>query len=78
MDVRKYFPVYGGFPRRGNSVKAVDGVSLDIRLGETLGLVGESGCGKTTMARLIVRCWSLLQSKMLFQGYDINTMEGRS
>ena len=55
-NVRKYFPIRGGFLRRtiGN-VRAVDDVSLQIRRGETLGLVGESGCGKTTLGRTILR-----------------------
>src|SRR4051794_35532232 len=55
-NVRKFFPIKGGFLRRtiGN-VRAVDDVSLQIRRGETLGLVGESGCGKTTLGRTILR-----------------------
>jgi len=54
-DLKVYFPVYGGvFQRRVNDVKAVDGVSFTINRGETLGLVGESGCGKTTVGRAIV------------------------
>lgn len=54
-DLKVYFPVYGGvFQRRINDVKAVDGVSFTINRGETLGLVGESGCGKTTVGRAIV------------------------
>ncbi|RPI67236.1 MAG: ATP-binding cassette domain-containing protein, partial [Ignavibacteriae bacterium] len=49
-DLHDHFPVYGGvFQRRVAEVKAVDGVTFDIHRGETLGLVGESGCGKTTV-----------------------------
>ena len=53
-DLRKYFPVKRGFGERV-ALRAVDGVSFEIRRGETLGLVGESGCGKSTVARLILR-----------------------
>jgi oligopeptide/dipeptide ABC transporter ATP-binding protein len=55
-NVRKYFPIRGGFfGTRIGDVRAVDGVSFDIREGETVGLVGESGCGKTTVGRLLLR-----------------------
>jgi len=55
-DLVKYYPVYGGvFRRQEAEVKAVDGVSFDIKRGETLGLVGESGCGKTTISQTMVR-----------------------
>jgi peptide/nickel transport system ATP-binding protein len=55
-DLKKYFPVKGGFIKRGTgTVKAVDGVNFFVRKGETLGLVGESGCGKTTAGRTIMR-----------------------
>ncbi len=55
-NVRKYFPIRGGlFSSHIGDVRAVDGVSFDIREGETVGLVGESGCGKTTVGRLILR-----------------------
>ena len=55
-NLRKYFPIRGGvFSKRIGDVKAVDGMSVDIRQGETVGLVGESGCGKTTVGRLLLR-----------------------
>jgi len=56
IDVRKYFPIRGGvFSRRIGDVKAVDGVTFTIKKGETFGLVGESGCGKTTLGKTLIR-----------------------
>ena len=55
QDLHVRFPVFGGvIPRKKAEVRAVDGVSLTLRRGETIGLVGESGCGKTTVGRAIV------------------------
>src|SRR3989454_9771013 len=76
----KLFPIKAGF--RGSLfspeqyVHAVDGVSFDIREGEILGVVGESGCGKTTTGRLLVRLETPTSGHMFFRGVDIATLRG--
>ena len=70
-DLRMYFPVRAGFLQRVvNHVRAVDGVNLFIRPGETLGLVGESGCGKTTTGRCIIRAYKPLGGRILYRRED--------
>ncbi len=71
-DLVKYFPVYGGVLRRQTAeVKAVDGVNFDIKRGETLGLVGESGCGKTTVSQTMLRLEEPTSGEVLFKGENI-------
>jgi len=73
--LKKYFPVHGGlFSRVVAQVKAVESVSMDIRRGETLGLVGESGCGKTTLGRMSLRLIEPTAGSLLFDGEDIMRM----
>ncbi|HOU11636.1 MAG TPA: ABC transporter ATP-binding protein [Anaerolineae bacterium] len=75
-DLKMHFPIYGGFFRRVvGQVKAVDGVNLFIRPGETLGLVGESGCGKTTTGRCIIRAYKPLDGQILYRQTDGNVMD---
>ncbi len=67
VNLRKYFPIKGGvFSRKIGDVKAVDGVTLTIRKGETFGLVGESGCGKTTLGKTIIRILNPDSGRILF------------
>jgi oligopeptide transport system ATP-binding protein len=72
-NLRKHYPVTKGFifQRQVGAVRAVDGVSFFIRKGETLGLVGESGCGKTTTGRVILRLQPPTAGEALFEGRDI-------
>lgn len=68
-DLKMHFPIRKGFFRKiVGHVKAVDGVNFQIRLGETLGLVGESGCGKTTIGRCIVRAYEPTGGEILYRG----------
>jgi oligopeptide transport system ATP-binding protein len=78
-DVVKHFPIRRGvfFKRQIGSVKAVDGVSLEVRRGETLGLVGETGCGKSTLARCITRLFPLTSGRVTFAGEDISRLSRR-
>ncbi|MFA0816174.1 MAG: ABC transporter ATP-binding protein [Anaerofustis sp.] len=69
-SLKQYFPVKAGF-RKMNYVKAVDDVSFFINKGETLGLVGESGCGKTTVGRTILRLYEPTEGKIIYDGEDI-------
>ena len=72
-DLKKYFPIKReGFFKPQRYVKAVDGISFVIKKGETLGLVGESGCGKSTTGRLILRLLEPTDGRVSFKGRDIS------
>lgn len=73
-NLKKYFPVKAGFGKT-NYVKAVDDVSFFIEKGETLGLVGESGCGKTTLGRTILRLHEPTEGQILYNGEDITHVD---
>ena len=78
--VKKHFPITRGiiFQRKVGAVHAVDGVDLEIFPGETLGLVGETGCGKSTLARVVMRLHSLTEGKLWFDGRDVSNIRGRN
>ncbi len=79
VDVRQDFPTgHRLIPGRGSTVSAVDGVTLDVRPGETLGVVGESGSGKTTLARMMVRLLRPTGGRVEFDGTDIGTLSERA
>ncbi|MFP7700953.1 ABC transporter ATP-binding protein [Bacillus velezensis] len=72
-DVKKYFPIRSGFfQRKVGDIKAVDGVSFSLKRGETLGIVGESGCGKSTAGRTMIRLYKPTDGWILFKGQDIS------
>jgi oligopeptide transport system ATP-binding protein len=76
--VKKYFPITQGilFQKHVGDVHAVDGVDLDVYPGETVGLVGETGCGKSTLARVVMRLYEATSGEIWFEGRDITHVKG--
>ncbi|MCY8499417.1 oligopeptide ABC transporter ATP-binding protein AppF [Bacillus atrophaeus] len=78
-NVKKYFPIRSGFfQRKVGDVRAVDGVSFSLKKGETLGIVGESGCGKSTAGRTMIRLYKPTEGQILFKGQDISSLSEES
>src|SRR2546423_13876223 len=79
VGVKKHFPITQGivFQRKIGAVHAVDGVDLEVYPGETVGLVGETGCGKSTTARLIMKLYNVTEGQILFDGQDITRYSAR-
>ena len=76
-NLNKYFPVWKSFFASGSlPVRAIDGVSIGVPPGKTVGLVGESGCGKTTLGRVAIRLIPPDSGKVMFEGRDITTLSG--
>ena len=75
-DLKVHFPIRSGiFKTIAGSVKAVDGVSFEVRRGETLGLVGESGCGKSTIGRAMIRLREPTSGHVRFDGTDLGSLK---
>ena len=78
-NLTKHFPIMQGvFRRQVGTVRAVDGLDFDVRERETLGLVGESGCGKSTVGRIILRLDPATAGRIVFGGTDITDLEGEA
>jgi len=78
-DLVMHFPIYRGvFQRQVGAVRAVDGVSFEVKRGETLGLVGESGCGKSTTGRTILQLYKPTAGSVNFDGVDLVALKGES
>ncbi|MGW2587951.1 ATP-binding cassette domain-containing protein, partial [Streptomyces virginiae] len=79
-DLVKHYPLTRGivFRKQVGAVKAVDGVSFDLRAGETLGIVGESGCGKSTVAKMLVNLERPTAGAISYKGEDITKLSGRA
>jgi len=76
-NLKKHFPIHRGvLQRQVGAIRAVDGVSFDVRRGETLGLVGESGCGKSTTGRVVLQLYPATAGHVYFEGQDLTTLQG--
>jgi oligopeptide transport system ATP-binding protein len=78
-ELKMHFPLYGGilFKRRTGAIRAVDGISFSVKKREILGLVGESGCGKSTTARCIAQLYKPTSGRVIFKGMDLCTLSGK-
>jgi oligopeptide transport system ATP-binding protein len=78
-NLKKYFPIMQGLIRRHvGDVKAIDGITFEVYKGETLGLVGESGCGKSTTGRVILKLYPVTDGKIIFEGQDLSQLRGEA
>lgn len=78
-NLKKYFPIGKSFLKKNRTyLKAVDGVSFNLNAGKTVGIVGESGCGKTTMGRTILRLYDVTEGEVLFEGKDLAKLKGEA
>ena len=79
-NLTKYFPITRGLliQKQVGQIKAVDGISFEINKGETLSLVGESGCGKTTAGRTILQLYRPTSGHVFYRGEDLTTMKGEA
>ncbi len=76
-ELKKYFPIGKSFsPKNRRYLKAVDGISFNLKRGKTVGIVGESGCGKTTMGRTVLRLYDVTGGSIIFDGKDISKLKG--
>lgn len=75
INLKKYFRVRGSLTKK---VKAIDGVTIQVKKGETLGIVGESGCGKTTLGKTVLRLLDPSSGKIIFEGRDITNIKGKA
>ena len=77
--IKKYFPITQGilFQHHVGNVHAVDGVDLEIHAGQTVGLVGETGCGKSTLARVVMRLYDPTEGRIWFDGREITNLKGK-
>lgn len=78
-NLKKYFPIKSGFfGKDSRQLKAVDGVSFEIKEGETFGLVGESGCGKTTIGKILLKLYEPSSGSIFFKDSDVTLLQGGS